>query len=151
MGRSVITETDVKDALAARDSAGRIAAGDEANIPPADDYNARLVKYIPGEIVSVYLCVSGALLAASGQIPSTNFKTLQWGIFGFLLIMTPFYLRHVLNVKKKQQLAIVTLSFAIWVFTLGGPFIQFNWYHPIYGAVLLPLYTFTIAIMKARS
>jgi hypothetical protein len=48
----VITETDVQDAIAARDAAGNLAAGAGVEIPAADDYSDRLVKYIPSEIVN---------------------------------------------------------------------------------------------------
>ena len=34
-----------------------------------------------------------------------------------------------------------TVAFAIWALAIGGPFGQYDWYSPIYGAVLLPLYT----------
>jgi hypothetical protein len=150
MGREVITSQDVNDAIAARDAAGTLAAGGDGNVPNADEYSDRLIKYIPGEIVSVYLFVSGVLVTASGQITPKTLNYLQWGLFAFLFIMTPVYLSRVQAVKKKQQWAIVMISFVIWVFTLGGPFAQFSWYHPVYGAVLLPLYTFTIAVVEAK-
>lgn len=150
MGREVITSRDVSDAVARRDAAGTLAAGDDGKIPKVDEYSDRLIKYIPGEIVSVYLFVSGVLLTASGQIPAATLKGLQWGVFGFLLIMTPVYLYYVQDVEKKQQWVITAVSFAVWVFTLGGPFAQLSWYHPVYGAVLLPLYTFLIAIVTAK-
>jgi hypothetical protein len=150
MGREVITSQDVDDAIAARDAAGTLAAGGDGNVPNADEYSDRLIKYIPGEIVSVYLFVSGVLVTARGQITPETLNYLQWGLCAFLFIMTPVYLSRVQAVKKKQQWAIVMISFVIWVFTLGGPFAQFSWYHPVYGAVLLPLYTFTIAIVEAK-
>jgi hypothetical protein len=150
MGREVVTKQDVSDAKAARDAAGSLAAGEEEKVPKADEYSDRLIKYIPGEIVSLYLFVSGVLQTASGQIPAATLEWLQWGVFGFLCAMTPVYLYFVQDVEKKQQWGITALSFAVWVFTLGGPFAQLSWYHPVYGAVLLPLYTFSIAIVKAK-
>jgi hypothetical protein len=34
------------------------------------------------------------------------------------------------------------------VFALGGPFKDFGWYKPIYGALLLPVFTFFVAMFK---
>lgn len=150
MGREVVTRQDVSDAIARRDAAGTLAAGEEGKLPDADEYSDRLIKYIPGEIVSVYLFVSGVLTTARGQIPAVTLSRLQWGVFVFLCAITPVYLYYVQDVKKKQQWAITAVSFAVWVFTLGGPFAQLSWYHPVYGAVLLPLFTFSIAIVKAK-
>ena len=60
-------------------------------------------------------------------------------------------LARVQRVSKKAQLAISTLAFAVWVFSLGGPFQSFSWYNPFYGSVLLPLYTFGISALKVES
>jgi hypothetical protein len=150
MGRQVITSQDVQDAITAKAASGALAAGSPAPAPPPDEYSDRLIKYIPGEIVSVYLFVNGVLVTAGGQIPPKTMSWLRWLVFAFLFVLTPVYLSRVQDVKKKQQWAIVMISFVIWVFTLGGPFAQFSWYHPVYGAVLLPLYTFLIAIVEAK-
>lgn len=147
MGRQIITETDVKDAITARDSRGYLASGNGTQISPADEYSDRLIKLIPSEVISVYLFVSG-ILSSNNQIPQATFKWLQWGIFIFLLLMTPVYLWQAQRVNRMQQLLISTLSFIVWVFTLGGPFTQFGWYLPVYGAILLPLYTFSVARIK---
>jgi hypothetical protein len=150
MGREVITDEDVKKAQRREDAAGKLAAGGRKPPPKRDDYSDRLIKYIPAEIVSVYLFVSGILRTAGDQVPASTRNWLEWGVLIFLAGMTPVYLRRLQGVRKKQQWAIVTVSFVIWVFTLGGPFAQLGWYRPLYGALLLPLYTFTIATFKAE-
>jgi hypothetical protein len=149
MGREVVTEADVQIARQRIAAGGSLAAGAQA-VPTKDEYGDRLMKYIPTEIVSLYLFVSGLLKSAGNQISQETAGWLEWGIFGFLLAMTFVYMRFVQEVKKKQQLIIVMISFAVWVFTLGGPFAHLGWYHPIYGALLLPLYTFMIATLKAK-
>jgi len=146
MGREVITEQDVQNAKLRRAAAGSVASGTEP-IPGADKYGDRLIKYIPSEVVGVYVAVDALLKTAGNQIPK---DALGWIVFGFLLIMTPIYLWRVQNVKKYQNLFIATTSFLAWVFTLGGPFAQFPWYSPFYGALLLPIYTFAVATYKAE-
>jgi Kef-type K+ transport system membrane component KefB len=68
-------------------------------------------------------------------------------VFLALLVGTWFYLERLQKVSKRQQLIVSTVAFAIWTFSLGGPFADFAWYSPIYGAVLLPLYTFAVALV----
>ena len=146
MSRQVITEKDVQGAMRRRAAAGEVARG-AADGPAPDEYADRLIKYIPSEVVGVFLSVNALLTTAGDQVPK---DILAWVIFGFLLVMTPIYLRRVQNVEKLQQLLISTISFAVWIFTLGGPFAQFSWYSPFYGAVLLPLYTLAVATYKAQ-
>lgn len=112
-------------------------------MPEEDEYTSRLLKFIPAEVVAVYLALDGVVKAAASQLPH---KTL-WVVFLVLLIATPLYLWRVAKVTKKAQLVVSTVSFAVWVFTLGGPFAGLSWYQPAYGAMLLPLYTFLIPVI----
>jgi hypothetical protein len=148
MGREVITEADVEEAKLRKAAAGGLAAGAE-RISTADDYKDRLMKYIPAEVVSLYLFLVGLLRTVNEQGLRAY---LEWGVFIVMLLMTPFFLHLVQKVKKKQQLGISTVSFAVWAFALGGPFTQlpYPWYHPIYGALLLPIFTFTIPMWEAK-
>jgi hypothetical protein len=149
MARQVITETDIENAKLAEAAAGSTAAGNGGHQEP-DSYNDRLIKYIPAEVVSVYLFVSGALFTAKTQISQRASWWAGWIVFGFMAIMTPIYMKRLQGVTKRQQLAIVFFSFIVWVFSIGGPFTTFGWYHPIWGAILLPLYTFSIPIFQAK-
>lgn len=126
-------------------------AGDKNTELPAypatrDTYSDRLFKYIPAEIVAGYIFAAGMLenLAKSGEI-----RIFQWGLFLIFLIMTPLYLWRVQKVQKTSQHIISALSFVVWVFALGGPFSLYSWYNPVYGAVLLPVFTLAVAIVEA--
>lgn len=147
MGREVITEQDVQNAKVRRAAAGSVAGSSEP-IPTVDKYGDRLIKYIPSEVVGVYITLNTLLKTAGDQIPKNDLK---WMVFGFLLFMTPIYLWRIQKVKKYQQLIIATISFLVWVFALGGPFVQIHWYSSFYGALLLPIYSFTLATVKADS
>ena len=125
----------------------RVATGAPNDVKP-DDYAARLIKHIPAEVVAVYVFVEGVIRQASGPSPSS---TLLWITFGVLTVLTPLYLWRVQKVTKWVQLLICTLSFALWVFSLGGPFSTLGWYLPIYGAVALPLFAFMIAIAEPET
>jgi hypothetical protein len=142
MTREVVTNLDYEKAV------NLLKRGDtKVNPLVKDDYSDRLLKYIPSEVVGVFLAVDSLLKTASVQVSK---DILGWVVFIFLIILTPIYLHRVQKVKKYQQLAISTISFMVWVFTLGGPFMQFSWYSPIYGAILLPLYIFSVATYQAK-
>jgi hypothetical protein len=113
--------------------------------PKPDDYQARLLKYIPAEVVAVYLTLDGIVRSAANQLPQ---KPWLWIIFVILLIGTPIYLWRITKVTKKVQLIISTLSFAVWIFALGGAFATTPWYKPVYGTLLLPIYTFIVPFFE---
>jgi hypothetical protein len=142
MSREIISASDLrKFREAGADS--QIAA----TAPVKDTYVDRLFKYIPAELVAGYIFVTGVLkqLTNSGEI-----KVLQWSLFVIFCILTPLYLWRIQKVRKVQQHIISTLSFIVWVFALGGPFSLYGWYNPVYGQVLLPVFTLVIAIWEAE-
>jgi len=116
---------------------------------PTDNYMAKLFKFIPAEIVVAFVTIDGIIRSIT-QI-STWF---YWIIFFLLLILTPLYIWRVTTESNKppavMQIIISTIAFIIWVFTLGGPFHYLSWYQPIYGAVLLPIYTLIIPIVVGK-
>ena len=142
MSREIITKKDIERAQYREATSGSLASAPSAS-SDADDYSTRLLKYVPAEVIAVYLTLEG-IIRATG----TPQAGLFWGVFIILLILTPLYLWRVTKVTKWAQLSLSTLSFAIWVFTLGGPFVLLSWYQPIHGAILLPLYTFAVPIFE---
>ncbi len=164
MGRQVVTQKDLdqvpkEPAGTAQSALGGGVAGVEedrasdATNPPThsdkqDQFTDRLLKYIPAEVVVVYVFVEGLIRNAPADVPR---EKVLWCVFFFLLAGTWVYLTRVQKVSKKTQLLISTFAFAVWVFSLGGPFVSFSWYKPFYGTLLLPLYTFGISAIKAES
>jgi hypothetical protein len=118
---------------------------DEAPKPQEkeDKYSDRLVKYVPTEVIALYLAVTAAITADSSAPPF-----LYWVIFAACLVGTWLYLRVAQKVNSSLQLSISTFAFAVWAFALGGPFAELSWYKPIYGAVLLPIVTFFVGVIK---
>jgi hypothetical protein len=110
----------------------------------ADGYTTRLLKYVPAEVVALFITLD-ALIRSSSEVP----PAVYWGIFLFCLAATWLYLWRVARVRKPAQLLISTVAFAVWVFALGGPFAHFDWYASIYGGLLLPVFTFAVAVYEA--
>lgn len=148
MDRTVISKKDIATQQI-RDTTCRLEMGavQEMHLMPsgeADKYTVKLMKYIPTEVIAVYITLE-ALVRSSADMN----HVLYWIVFMFGIIVTPFYLWKVEKVLKKLQLLISTMAFIIWVFAMGGPFTYVEWYDPLYGAVLLIMYTFFIPIIEA--
>jgi hypothetical protein len=142
MAREVITSGDIQKLN---------QSGAESKFPvgtvTSDGYFDRLFKYIPAELVAGYIFVLGVVkqLTDAGEI-----KVFQWSLFIVFCILTPLYLWRIQKVQKLQQHIISILSFVVWVFALGGPFALAGWYNPVYGAILLPVFTLIVAIIEAE-
>ncbi len=116
----------------------------ESKAAKPDDYKTRLLKYIPAEVVALYLTLD-AILRSTDQLPLNTY----WAVFIVGIVGTYLYLHRVEKVYKNKQLLISVVAYCIWVFALGGPFVYLEWYHPIYGGMLLPIYTFFVPIIEA--
>lgn len=110
MSRSIVTISSKQDS----------SLLDITNV--VDDYKDKIIKLIPGEVVTAYLGIKGLMDSAKEWIK--NIEITEWVIFGILLILTPLLYRKIYQVKGKQLL-VSTIAFAIWVFSIGGPFDYF--------------------------
>ena len=113
------------------------------SILSTNDYRARLLKLIPSEIIAAYLAIQGLV---SENLDVRQPVLLFTSVFLFLLI--PFYLRRVFSVKSWGQVIVTMLSFVVWVFSLGGPFLIYSWYNPVIGSVGLILWTLTVPVFS---
>jgi hypothetical protein len=146
MSRQIVSQEFVRSE---RQTAAPAAAGVSSRESTADNYTSKIVKLIPAEAVALYLFLSGVIVTAR-PIEADRGPILTF-VFLVLLCLTIPYLKRVAGVKNGPQLFISALAFAVWVFSLGGPFIYllpkvgFR-YDPLWGAILLPLYTFVTPI-----
>lgn len=113
-----------------------------AAAPPADGYNDRVLKYIPAEVVTLYLSVDG-LVRAKPHSP-----VLSWVLFAFGLLATILYLRFSAGVTKPLQLVVSAVAFCVWAITIGSPSAYIPGYDAIYGAIALPIFTFLAGLIK---
>jgi len=145
MAREVLTSKDIKRF----NESGRISrVPADSSVPAAkDEYLDRLLKYIPAEIVALYVFVLGIMQKLSG---TGEAKVIQWIVFAVFCAFTWIYLCRIVKVTKVQQLIISVVAFVVWVFALGGPFALYSCYNPVYGEILLPVFTFGIALWEAE-
>jgi len=110
-----------------------------------DGYQDRVLKYIPADINAAWLALTGIVKSVT-TIPQS---TVLWGLFGLLLILTPIWIwKQTADAKKPPavtQILVSTGAFFVWVFALGDPFTSLSFYQPVYGSILLILYTLIVA------
>jgi hypothetical protein len=145
MAREVLTLKDIQRLSQTGDNSKLPA--DKAYPASKDGYFDRLFKYIPAELVAGYIFVIGVI---NQLTDADEVKVLQWLLFIVFCILTPLYLWRIQKVHKLQQHVISLASFIVWCFALGGPFALYGWYNPVYGEVLLPVFTLVVAIWEAE-
>ena len=121
-----------------------------APAPSQEDFLGRLSKYIPAEIVGLYL-------AATAPVPKTEggHSTLLWIIFGACLIVTPIYMGFVTRDPQKGplwlQVLLATIAFPVWVFAIGGPFTFLSWYRGYIATIVLIFVSFAFGWIKPKA
>jgi hypothetical protein len=113
-----------------------------AAAPAPDGYNDRVLKYIPAEVVTLYLSVDGLVRAKQ------NSAALSWGLFAFGLLATILYLRFSAGVTKPLQLVVSAVAFCVWAISIGSPSTYIPGYDAVYGAIALPIFTFVAGLIK---
>ena len=116
----------------------------ESNLPKSDNYQSRLLKLIPTEIVGVYIFINGLLPV---DPVGNKYVILQWIIFGLLFIINPLYLRYTSAVTNKKQIVICTVGFAVWAFSLGNSYMIIGsdpTFSRLLGSIILAVYTLIV-------
>jgi len=115
-----------------------------------DTYFDRVIKYIPADIVGAWVAVTGLINSAT-NVPSATVFWIAFIIGGVLTAV--WTLRQTREPKKPPaitQTMISTGAFIVWVIALGGPFATLEFYRPLYGSLLLILYTLVVALVIPR-
>ena len=117
-------------------------------IKPEQDYKSKLLKLMPSEIIAAYMVIHGILLGQVIQVGEKDLThTVGWSVFAALLVLTPLYLVKIHDVKSKAQVILTTLTFPVWVYTIGGPFETAGWYQPQIASCILVVWTLIIPLV----
>ena len=124
-----------------------------AGTPAAqDNYADRVIKYIPSDIVAAWVAILG-LLANAVNVPRT--ATL-WVLFVVMVLITAWWTYKNTAVPGKPaattQILLSTGSFIVWVFALpgGGPFASLGFYEPLYGSLLVIIYSLVVGLVVPK-
>ena len=111
-------------------------------IKPENPYQTKLLKLIPSEIIAAYLIIAGFIPA--GYVHS---KVLLTIITAVLLILVPLYLIRLQGVKGPFQIVFTSLSFLVWVYSIGGPFVFYGIHEAVIGSSILVIWTLLIPLV----
>ena len=132
--------------ITAADARHSLTAGQAQ--PAEDPYVAKVVKYIPAEVVAAYQAGAGIILDSQAA-SKTN---VLWAWVAFLFILCPFWMAFATRERGQPiawfQTLIAPVAFLVWVFALGGPFEQAAWYEPLYGSLALIAMTLVVPILE---
>lgn len=118
-------------------------------VTETDGYLDRLLKYIPTEIIALYL---GAINIVPHDDPA--YWPALWTIAALSTLCTPVYMYFATREPDKptlwSQILISSIAFPIWVFAMGGPFRQFSWYshRQWISAIIISFCTFGMGLFR---
>ena len=126
----------------------------------AQSYADKVMKLVPTEIVGAYMVLGGIIGyppgatvrvadSASGITDDVLRAFLIQFTFAVLFVLTPVYLRRVGHVASIGQIALSTVTFVVWVYSLGGPFVVWGFYYPLMGSVALVLWALIVPLLMA--
>ena len=115
----------------------------ESSVPVSDTYDAylgRLLKMIPGEVISLYV-------VGSGFIPEDQAGALiAWTLVCILAVVLLRVYGTADRVLDKPpdwvHVAISSVAFVVLVYSMGGPFKALGLYIPFLGPMLVLAWTF---------
>ena len=111
--------------------------------PDADEYFDRVLKYIPADVVGGWIAAKGIIESQAQEDPTL--PTILWVAFAVGLLLTAVWTYRQTQEPGKgvafTQIVMAIAAFAVWVFALGGPFAQLEWYKPFHGSLVLIAFT----------
>ncbi len=113
------------------------------SVKASDPYTSSLLKYIPTEIVAAYLVIQGMI--PEDRSLGAFLTTLI--VSAVMLALTPLYLSKVQGVRSADQLVVTTVSFLVWLYTLGGPFTYLGLHVSYVGSAALVIWTLVIPLL----
>ena len=104
-------------------------------------YLDRVVQLIPSEIVAAHLTIQGLVYS---QIRIRDIAIEISAVV--LLVVLPFYLQR-LGVTSKKQIFLTMGSFVAWILAVSLPVHQRFGLDPIWGSIILILWTVVIPVL----
>lgn len=129
------------------DSENTRAGGDRGIEIPMDSYRERLIKYVPVEMLALFVAAYGSAYAVLSFQP--YFTLLARWILIAGIICTFLWLWKAAGVTDWVQLVISTFGFVIWVFAFGVvPVAELPGYNQVAAALFLPVYVFGTPLVE---
>ncbi len=130
-----------------RDLVATAAGHPDRSMISCDSYRERLQKYIPVEIIAIYIALYGIAYAVFAYDPLFP-PAARWLLIAGI-VATPWYLLKAEQVTDWVQLVISTAGFFIWAAALGVvPVTDLPAYNQLAASLALPLYVFLSPLIE---
>jgi hypothetical protein len=125
----------------------QLQATEGASPKTVDGYFDRLVKYIPADVVGLWLVGVGLINTFLGTTKAVVMIVFFFVCLGITIWWTYDQTREPQKVPAKTQITVAAFAFVIWVIALQGTDIRdaFAWYKPAIGSLLLLVYSTVVA------
>jgi hypothetical protein len=112
-----------------------------------DGYFDRLVKYIPADVVGLWLVGVGLINTFFGATKAVIMLVFFLVCLGITIWWTSDQTKEPGKVPARTQITVAAIAFTIWVIALQGTDIHdaFQWYRPAIGSLLLLVYSTVVA------
>lgn len=101
-------------------------------VPSPDTWQQRLMKYIPGEAIGVYVALDRAVQGAASQ------KAIWLGaVLACAVLFNIIYLRRVWHVQRRIHIIVSSAALVAYVYATGGVFDPLGWSNPVAQMVVL--------------
>jgi hypothetical protein len=109
-------------------------------------YSDRLLKLVPAEFVTAYVAATQAV-----QSQTALRQPVLLTLVVVFALLIPIYLFKFQGVTSRMQIAMTTLSFLIWTYTLGdafqtGPWMPTDLFIPEIASIMLVLWTVIVPL-----
>jgi hypothetical protein len=119
-----------------------------------DSFAAKVVKYIPADVVAAWITVNSLIKPASTNATTdqTDYPVL-FGVFFVFVVITALWTWRTTKEPDmpvaKTQILISIVSFVVWVLAIGGPFQYFQAVsaRPYLGGIVLIIWTLVAGLI----
>ena len=115
-------------------------------IDDSSSYGDKLFKLIPSEIVAAFMAINGFL---AGDVENNKWTLLVATVL--LLALIPIYLQRIYKVYNVIQIVFTMGSYIVWIYSIGGPFKNFNLYNAALASTILVFWTLLIPLIDFES
>lgn len=107
-------------------------------------YLDRLMKMIPAEAIGLYIVGKGIVNDQAGIL-------VGWAVFCLLFVIL-LRVKYTADPARKLppdwlHIAISSVAFLIWIYSMGDPWEAFNIYNPAIGSLLVLAYTAVVPVL----
>lgn len=119
---------------------------------PEDDYVTRIAKYVPAEIIAIYLPLMNALNAMTAEESASLRKWVYGGLLVLFAVLTPLYFAKMARPgdAKKAHMWLSTAAFVVWAYSLGHFFKLVDWHREWIAAITIAVFTALSGLVAPR-